>query len=35
VAELITYGAYRTLDLSALPYDRIANHTSLIERAVI
>jgi glycine/D-amino acid oxidase-like deaminating enzyme len=35
VAELITYGTYRTLDLSALSYERIANQTPLIERAVI
>jgi hypothetical protein len=26
---------YRTLDLSALSYERIANHKPLIERAVI
>lgn len=35
VAELITYGCFRTLDLSALSYDRIAKNKPLLERAVI
>ncbi|KAJ4244985.1 hypothetical protein NW762_014191 [Fusarium torreyae] len=35
VAELITYGEFRTLDLSALAYDRIARNEPLLERAVI
>ena len=35
IAELITYGQYRTLDLSALSHARIANNLSLVERAVI
>ena len=35
IAELITYGKYHTLDLSALSYERIANNQPLLERAVI
>ncbi|KAM0270397.1 hypothetical protein ACHAPA_003581 [Fusarium lateritium] len=35
VAELITYGQFRTLDLSALAYDRIPRNQPLLERAVI
>ncbi|KAF5990528.1 putative glycine/d-amino acid oxidases (deaminating) [Fusarium bulbicola] len=35
VAELITYGEFRTLDLSALSYGRIARNEPLMERAVI
>ena len=35
VAELITYGRFRTLDLSALSYARIARNEPLVERAVI
>lgn len=35
VAELITYGEFRTLDLSALSYTRIAKNEPLVERAVI
>ena len=35
VSELITYGAYRTIDLSALGYERIANRTPMLESAVI
>ncbi|KAF5715978.1 glycine d-amino acid oxidase (deaminating) [Fusarium mundagurra] len=35
VAELITYGEFRTLDLSALSYARIARNEPLMERAVI
>ncbi|RSL98265.1 hypothetical protein CEP52_010424 [Fusarium oligoseptatum] len=35
IAELITYGGFRTLDLSALSYARIAKGKPLMERAVI
>lgn len=35
VAELVTYGRFRTLDLSALSYSRIARNEPLVERAVI
>ncbi|MEO1264932.1 MAG: FAD-binding oxidoreductase [Pseudomonadota bacterium] len=35
VAELITYGAYRALDLTPLGPERIARGTPFIERAVI
>jgi glycine/D-amino acid oxidase-like deaminating enzyme len=35
IAELITYGEYRRLDLSALSHARIANNQPLVERAVI
>ncbi|MFF2109317.1 NAD(P)/FAD-dependent oxidoreductase [Rhodococcus koreensis] len=35
VAELITYGEFRTLDLSPLAYERIAKNEPLVERAVI
>lgn len=35
VAELITYGRFRTLDLSALSYARIPKNEPLVERAVI
>lgn len=35
VSELITYGAFRELDLSPLGYDRIAHNTPFIERAII
>ncbi|MEJ6477345.1 MAG: FAD-binding oxidoreductase [Octadecabacter sp.] len=35
MAELLVHGAYRTLDLAPLGYDRIASHTPLLERAVI
>ncbi|WP_303981825.1 NAD(P)/FAD-dependent oxidoreductase [Niallia circulans] len=35
VAELLIYGEFRTLDLSALSYARLANNAPLIERAVI
>ncbi len=34
-AELITYGEFRTLDLSALSHQRIAENNPLVERAVI
>ena len=35
VAEWITHGAYQSLDLSPLGYDRIVKGASLIEKAVI
>ena len=35
LAELITYGDYRSLDLSPLGYERVAENRPLIERAVI
>lgn len=35
VAELITYGEYRALDLSALGYDRIIRNEPFLEKAVI
>lgn len=35
VSELITYGRFKTLDLSPLFYDRIAKNEPLVERAVI
>jgi glycine/D-amino acid oxidase-like deaminating enzyme len=35
VAELITYGGYRTLDLTPFAYDRIERNAPLVERAVI
>lgn len=35
VAELITYGEFRTLDLSPLAFDRLARNEPLVERAVI
>ncbi|KAH6871636.1 FAD dependent oxidoreductase [Thelonectria olida] len=35
VAELITYGEFRTLDLSVLSYGRIGRNEPLLERAVI
>lgn len=35
VSELITYGTFKTLDLSPLFYDRIAKNQPLVERAVI
>lgn len=34
-AEWLTYGAYRTLDMSPFRYDRILNNTPILERAVI
>ncbi len=34
-SELITYGAYRTLDLSPLGFARIRNHQPFVETAVI
>jgi len=35
LAEWITHGTYRTLDLSPLGYERIASNRPLRERAVI
>ncbi len=35
VSELLTYGEYRTLDLSVLDYSRILKNEPLIEKAVI
>ena len=35
VSELITYGAYRTLDLSEVGYERIAAGRPFLEKAVI
>jgi glycine/D-amino acid oxidase-like deaminating enzyme len=35
IAELIVHGAYRTIDLARLGYDRIARNASLPERNVI
>ena len=35
VSELITYGEYRTLDLSPFGYERIAKGEAFMERAVI
>ncbi|WP_323035073.1 FAD-binding oxidoreductase [Pararhodobacter sp.] len=35
ISELVTYGAFRTLDLSPFGYDRVARKEPLIEKAVI
>ena len=35
ISELITYGEYRTLDLSALGYERIARNEPFVETAII
>lgn len=35
LSELVTYGEYRTLDLSALGYGRIARNEPFLEKAVI
>jgi len=35
ISELITYGDYRTLDLTPFSYTRIANNKPFLERAVI
>lgn len=35
IAELISYGAYRTLDLTSFGYDRIETRQKFIEKAVI
>lgn len=35
VSELITYGAFRTLDLSEVGYERIAGNRPFLEKAVI
>lgn len=35
VAELIAYGGYRTLDLTPFHFERLANNTPFVEKAVI
>jgi len=35
LSELVTYGTYKTLDLSPLGVDRILRNEPLLERAVI
>ncbi len=35
LSELIIYGAYRALDLSALSYERIITNTPFVEKAII
>jgi glycine/D-amino acid oxidase-like deaminating enzyme len=35
IAEMITYGEYRSLDLSPFGYTRIENNEPFIEKAVI
>ena len=35
MAELLTYGAYQTLDMSALGFERVATQQSFVETAVI
>ena len=35
VSELVTYGEYRTLDLTPLGYDRIARGEPFLETAII
>ncbi|MGR3640985.1 MAG: FAD-dependent oxidoreductase, partial [Alterinioella nitratireducens] len=35
MAELLTTGEYRSLDLSPFGFERIATHTPLVEKAVI
>ncbi len=35
ISELIVYGEYRTLDMSELGYDRVANHEPFVENAII
>ena len=35
ISELVTYGEFRMLDLSPLGYERIANNTPFLEKAVI
>jgi hypothetical protein len=34
-AEWLTYGSYRSLDLSAFHYERIAANAPILEKAVI
>lgn len=34
-AEMLTYGAYRTLDMSSFNYERIVRNESFVEKAVI
>ena len=35
ISELITYGEYRTLDMSALGYERVLTNTPFLENVVI
>ena len=35
MAELIVHGEFKTLDLTSLSYDRIAENRPLLERAII
>jgi glycine/D-amino acid oxidase-like deaminating enzyme len=35
ISELITYGEYRSLDLSPLSVERIVNNEPLVEQAII
>jgi glycine/D-amino acid oxidase-like deaminating enzyme len=35
VAEWITYGAFRSLDLSEIGYDRVVRNEPFLEKAVI
>jgi hypothetical protein len=35
IAEFITYGEYRTLDLSPFAFDRIPGQRPIIETAII
>ena len=35
MSELLTYGEFRTLDLSAFGYGRIARNEPFVEKAVI
>jgi hypothetical protein len=35
ISELVTYGGYRTLDLSDLSYERIAEGRPFLEKAII
>jgi len=35
ISEIVTYGAYRTLDLSPFHYDRVAENKPIVEKAVI
>ena len=35
IAEWLTFGVYRSIDLSVFGYDRIADNRPLVERAII